>query len=198
VQRANAAAAHRYGADTHVHAAAPDEGTTGPKEAARLFGATDANSSPSILEGWVAMHGGFEVGEECSSADVGAPRPAQWGRRGPPPLSAPSSLTNRPLHNPPYGAANRFTPTRPESATAVGGVRVSVLLRSAYGMPVDCRSYAKVSCGGVTYKTDYITGVADPAWQQLFTFDVNDIDHATLIFRCKHRRHFALTNGEHS
>jgi hypothetical protein len=40
-----------------------------------------------------------------------------------------------------------------------GDVRVSVLVRSAHGVPEDCRTYVKVSCGGKTHKTPFLTGV---------------------------------------
>jgi hypothetical protein len=57
-----------------------------------------------------------------------------------------------------------------DAPAGMRGARVSVLLRCAYGMPADCRNYAKVACGGYLYKTRYVTGVrggVDAGWQHL-------------------------------
>ncbi|GBF95749.1 inositol 5-phosphatase [Raphidocelis subcapitata] len=88
----------------------------------------------------------------------------------------------------------RLTLRASGAAAQPRGTRVCVLIRCAYGMPRDARVYAKVSCGFATHKTHHITGVTSPHWSQLFTFDVDEPERAVLVFRCKHKRHLALTN----
>lgn len=77
----------------------------------------------------------------------------------PPPLPWPPSPRLHPATLPGWHGdsmrSGRMMPPEP-----LRGVRVSVLLRSAHGMPPDARAFAKVACGSNRFRTFHVAGVS--------------------------------------